>query len=936
MRKPRDLAIVAGIVLLLGTLAVMPASAQQGQGYWYVVRPGDTWWSVSARTGVPVGVLQAYNPQAIHPNLWLWVGDRLWIPTNVYRSGQGYWYVVQPGDTWLELAIRTGVPVSVLKRLNPHAVHPNDWMWAGDRIFIPTTGRATAPQPTPTPTPTPVPPTPTPTPTATPTPVLPTPTSTPTRTLPSPTPTTMPTAPLTPTAPATTTPTPAVETPSAAAPLAAVPCPEGTESWPDAVHKALEAAGRAVDAVASWLQDCDLASPKGPVLQVADVDQDRDLDVAVAVSDQAAAGRIGRHAVFLFLREEAGYELQEVAQGDGQAHLLAFRDVNGDGAVDLLWQTEVCRPEACYTTVSIRTWSQEDQALVPFTEGEISMPNAAVSLRDVTDDAAGEEIVLRGGIIRALSAGPQRSWTETWGSVNGGPYRRLSRVYDPSDCLYHWVLDANAAFSEGRWDEAIRLYQAVANNADLVPCWLRANEEEELRTFAWFRLAVTYAYAGQPDMVATVVDQATSLYPEAPYVQALQVWYQAYQDAQSPAVACEALQPYIAEHPILWEMLADYGYANPSFGPDDVCPLMTPQALPCPNTVNDALAYLADSLAQRPGDILALDRTARACGYVGDTFGGVGGQDVDQDGDEDVFVTLNVRGGPPSGLIAALHREGDTYAVAWQQAFSGTVTLLALEDLNQDGHPDVAWRVSECPSTGPQGCPTRVYISSWVDGRYTNWLDGEARGVDPRVLFAERGPGTGQELLIHEEFPQADTGEEVVARETIWTSPGGGPYTLYDVVYEGTTCARYRLHAAEVALATAPRFGWERAVERFQEILDSQQLTACHPSLDAEEELRLMRDLARFHLALAYAYQGNASAASATVAPLLNASGDVAGIAQEWWATYQATGDAAAACQAAVTYARDNTSLLTALSGYPIGSLLPATWADLCPTLNLP
>jgi len=91
MQKPRYLAIAVGIVLLLGGLSVMPASAQQGEGYWYVVRPGDSWWSISARTGVPVGVLQGYNPHALHPNLWLWVGDRIWIPTNLARSGRGYW-----------------------------------------------------------------------------------------------------------------------------------------------------------------------------------------------------------------------------------------------------------------------------------------------------------------------------------------------------------------------------------------------------------------------------------------------------------------------------------------------------------------------------------------------------------------------------------------------------------------------------------------------------------------------------------------------------------------------------------------------------------------------------------------------------------------------------------------------------------------------------
>ncbi len=142
MFKPRMWILVVLIIVALGATLSLPGYAQQGrgEGYWYTVRPGDSWWSISVQTGIPVGALQAANPQAIRPNLWLWQGERLWIPTGQVTRQRGYWYIVQPGDSWLDLAIRTGVSVSVLKRLNPQAVHPHDWMWAGDRIFIPTSG----------------------------------------------------------------------------------------------------------------------------------------------------------------------------------------------------------------------------------------------------------------------------------------------------------------------------------------------------------------------------------------------------------------------------------------------------------------------------------------------------------------------------------------------------------------------------------------------------------------------------------------------------------------------------------------------------------------------------------------------------------------------------------------------------------------------------
>ena len=49
----------------------------------------------------------------------------------------GYDYTVQPGDSWLALAGRTNIPVADLKAANPTALHPYDWLWQGERLFIP-------------------------------------------------------------------------------------------------------------------------------------------------------------------------------------------------------------------------------------------------------------------------------------------------------------------------------------------------------------------------------------------------------------------------------------------------------------------------------------------------------------------------------------------------------------------------------------------------------------------------------------------------------------------------------------------------------------------------------------------------------------------------------------------------------------------------------
>ena len=273
----------------------------------------------------------------------------------------------------------------------------------------------------------------------------------------------------------------------------------------------------------------------------------------------------------------------------------------------------------------------------------------------------------------------------------------------------------------------------------------------------------------------------------------------------------------------------------------------------------------------------------------------------------------------------------------WKKRFSGSTYLVALEDLNKDGAGDVAWFQEECVAFGEGTlCTLRPYVYSWVGGEFKDWIDGQPVARNARVTFAERGPGSGDELVVHEELPEATRGAEVPAREFIWTSDAGAPYRLYDVVYEGTHCLRYTLHEAEVALLTGPRYGWERAIERFTRALNDDSLTLCKEGKGREQEEALLKGLAYFHLALARAYNGQKQEAGAAMQALMQDAGARAlwgDIAQAWWNAYQASGDMAAACQAAIEQARGHANLLADLNAYPVPDLLPSRPEGVCPTL---
>lgn len=148
MRKRCLLALTLALLaaLLIGPVAqAAPAEASSVQscGYWYTVRPGDSWSRVSAATGVSIAALQAANPNLVRPpQNWLFVGDQMWIPCGAPPPPQpppcGYWYTVQPGDSWSRISARTGVSVGALQAANPGLVRPpSNWLFVGDRMWIP-------------------------------------------------------------------------------------------------------------------------------------------------------------------------------------------------------------------------------------------------------------------------------------------------------------------------------------------------------------------------------------------------------------------------------------------------------------------------------------------------------------------------------------------------------------------------------------------------------------------------------------------------------------------------------------------------------------------------------------------------------------------------------------------------------------------------------
>ncbi len=558
-------------VALLLALGMGQASAQEEEGYYYTVQRGDTWTSVAEQVGLTVAQLQEANPQAVRYSGWLITGEKLFIPAPRPQPAEEQYYEVQPGDYWSGIAEEFEVPMRLLMAVNPRSVRPGLVLYVGEKLLIPPKPGATPERPVATPS--------QPGPAGTEAPTE-TPTATPTA-LPTETPTEMPTE--APTVEPTETPT--VE-PTEAVEPAQVACPERFADYPDRFLDALNGAGpfaeaevTGVDGLLAFLEACQVQGETSPV--VADLTGDGLDDLVLLYQENGQ--ETGQESPFrksdliLFNGSQDGFVQAYRARAAGEVALLAVDDVNLDGQMDVVWQDTTCGASTCFDTVYIRSW--DGSAWQDWTVGTITMAYAEVSLEDVDPAGSGQELVLTGGVYGSVGAGPQRSRTEVWGSPDGAPYIQLSQTFGASDCLYHLVIDANRAFAEDlAFEEAQALYEEAIVNTDLVACWTRPDELDELRSFSLYRLALLSGYTGDPETAAALVEQLAATYPDQIYTEVAQLWLAEYQASGDPVAACATVNAYAEENPAVVEVLADYGYANPTFHAADVCPVLDVEA----------------------------------------------------------------------------------------------------------------------------------------------------------------------------------------------------------------------------------------------------------------------------------------------------------------------------------------------------------------------
>jgi hypothetical protein len=303
-----------------------------------------------------------------------------------------------------------------------------------------------------------------------------------------------------------------------------------------------------------------------------DVDDDGTGELLLVVVDPSPEYGINARGDLLVLdRDNDTYHLAYTAAGDSvltDPTLLEVDDPNQDGHTEIAFCATSCGAHTCFTTVyvvSSGTGTYDD-----LTGGGVEMSYAEPSFSDWDGDGT-RELVMHGGTIGSVGAGPQRARTEVY-RWEGTAYVLSETVYDYSNYLYFRVLDANQALLEGDYERATALYREAIDDHTL-QTWMDEDERAELTAFSRYRLSLTYLLMGEAGMAEAARDELLSAQPEDIYAQVTTILWDAYAQRGDLGEACEQVATFAENHPETAAVLADYGYGNPAFTPQDVCPL---------------------------------------------------------------------------------------------------------------------------------------------------------------------------------------------------------------------------------------------------------------------------------------------------------------------------------------------------------------------------
>jgi len=304
-------------------------------------------------------------------------------------------------------------------------------------------------------------------------------------------------------------------------------------------------------------------------------DGKNDVLVAVTASDGETVPPLG---TLLIYNCQAGqymltFDLTPDSAYYGAPTIHFVQDMNADGKAEAVVSTSTCGASTCFEQEQILAWNGVTYGnLLDGASDDLPYPD--VKIRDTGGGIYALDVTGTG--FGSVGAGPYRVRTRAWSyDPVSGRWKLSGETLEPPRYRIHALHDADAAFEAGDYETAIVLYQRVINDQTLLDWMDPPVEQANLGAYVRFKLIVLYTQSGRPD-------EAERYFGELKAGPAAGNWrdYTDLADTylQGAAIAghgCPAARYYAETHTD--QILAPlssmaFGYANPDYTPEDVCP----------------------------------------------------------------------------------------------------------------------------------------------------------------------------------------------------------------------------------------------------------------------------------------------------------------------------------------------------------------------------
>jgi hypothetical protein len=336
--------------------------------------------------------------------------------------------------------------------------------------------------------------------------------------------------------------------------------------------------GGSIGRLRAALDDAGVLPDDGLALVQADFTGDELLDVAMGLAPTSLGD--GRAGLLLFYPCQGDQYLLETVPGPSTegmpAMIQSADDLNGDGIQDLLVTWRRCGAHTCSLLMAALTWRADH--LENRLEGTSEdLPSPTLELLDTGPSNATKIEITSHGVASA-GAGPPRLVTRTWvWDSTEKTFKPEPDVQHPSNFRIHVLHDADSASQAGDYTAALSGYQRVIKQESLEDWGDVAQARATLRSFATFRRIHTSLILGDHESAAQAMEALRREHPQGTpgfvYANLADLLWDVFQATGDVDQSCREVQAQASIDPERYLEPLYYGYANPTYEIEQLCPL---------------------------------------------------------------------------------------------------------------------------------------------------------------------------------------------------------------------------------------------------------------------------------------------------------------------------------------------------------------------------